>query len=77
MTTPSGGHLGWIAGSGAPFGEPWTDPLVVDYVRAVVALTAEKGEKGAAAHSGAQGLSALATVTAGAMLAPKQAAALQ
>lgn len=25
--TPCGGHLGWIAGSGAPFGEPWSDKV--------------------------------------------------
>lgn len=32
VVTPSGGHLGWVAGDEAPFGAPWTDPLVVDYL---------------------------------------------
>ncbi|MCO5568424.1 hypothetical protein L7F22_022123 [Adiantum nelumboides] len=31
VVTPSGGHLGWVAGEGAPRGAPWTDPLVMDY----------------------------------------------
>lgn len=32
VVTPSGGHLGWVAGDEAPFGAPWTDPLVIDYL---------------------------------------------
>ena len=32
VVTPAGGHLGWVAGSDAPFGAPWTDPLVMDYL---------------------------------------------
>ncbi|KAI5062332.1 hypothetical protein GOP47_0022871, partial [Adiantum capillus-veneris] len=32
VVTPTGGHLGWVAGEEAPFGAPWTDPLVMDYL---------------------------------------------
>eukprot|EP00246_Nothoceros_aenigmaticus_P001554 TRINITY_DN12047_c0_g1_i1.p1 TRINITY_DN12047_c0_g1~~TRINITY_DN12047_c0_g1_i1.p1 ORF type:complete len:404 (+),score=36.01 TRINITY_DN12047_c0_g1_i1:256-1467(+) len=32
VITPTGGHLGWIAGEDAPFGCPWTDPVVMDYL---------------------------------------------
>lgn len=32
IVTPKGGHLGWVAGPEAPFGAPWTDPLVMDYL---------------------------------------------
>ncbi|KAG9452598.1 hypothetical protein H6P81_005502 [Aristolochia fimbriata] len=32
MVTPKGGHLGWIAGAEAPFGAPWTDPVVMDFL---------------------------------------------
>jgi hypothetical protein len=30
--TPKGGHLGWVAGDEAPFGCPWTDPVVMEYL---------------------------------------------
>ncbi|XP_042486405.1 embryogenesis-associated protein EMB8 isoform X2 [Macadamia integrifolia] len=32
VVTPNGGHLGWVAGGGAPFGAPWTDPLVMEFL---------------------------------------------
>ncbi|XP_068634092.1 embryogenesis-associated protein EMB8-like isoform X2 [Aristolochia californica] len=32
IVTPKGGHLGWIAGEEAPFGAPWTDPVVMDFL---------------------------------------------
>ncbi|KAJ0431315.1 hypothetical protein HanIR_Chr17g0847071 [Helianthus annuus] len=32
IVTPEGGHLGWVAGDGAPFGCPWTDPVVMDFL---------------------------------------------
>jgi len=32
VVTPNGGHLGWVAGDDAPFGAPWTDPLVMEYL---------------------------------------------
>ncbi|KAJ9549840.1 hypothetical protein OSB04_022383 [Centaurea solstitialis] len=32
IVTPQGGHLGWIAGDEAPFGSPWTDPVVMDFL---------------------------------------------
>ncbi|KAG9128638.1 hypothetical protein Leryth_017117 [Lithospermum erythrorhizon] len=32
IVTPKGGHLGWVAGSEAPFGAPWTDPVVMDFL---------------------------------------------
>lgn len=33
VVTPAGGHLGWIAGGAGVFGAPWTNPLVMDYLR--------------------------------------------
>ncbi|OMO80635.1 putative AB-hydrolase YheT [Corchorus capsularis] len=32
IVTPQGGHLGWIAGDDAPFGAPWTDNVVMDFL---------------------------------------------
>ncbi|KAK1438561.1 hypothetical protein QVD17_04370 [Tagetes erecta] len=32
IVTPEGGHLGWVAGDEAPFGSPWTDPVVMDFL---------------------------------------------
>ncbi|XP_057967472.1 embryogenesis-associated protein EMB8-like [Malania oleifera] len=32
ITTPKGGHLGWVAGAGAPLGAPWTDPVVMEFL---------------------------------------------
>ncbi|KAL6911711.1 hypothetical protein ACP4OV_000516 [Aristida adscensionis] len=32
IVTPQGGHLGWVAGDEAPFGCPWTDPVVMEYL---------------------------------------------
>ncbi|KAL7149798.1 hypothetical protein ABFS83_05G064900 [Erythranthe nasuta] len=32
IVTPKGGHLGWVAGRDAPFGAPWTDPIVMDFL---------------------------------------------
>ncbi|XP_076927679.1 embryogenesis-associated protein EMB8-like [Bidens hawaiensis] len=32
IVTPEGGHLGWVAGDEAPFGCPWTDPVVMDFL---------------------------------------------
>ncbi|OMO85850.1 NatC N(alpha)-terminal acetyltransferase, Mak10 subunit [Corchorus olitorius] len=32
IVTPKGGHLGWVAGSQAPRGAPWTDPVVMDFL---------------------------------------------
>ncbi|XP_073155339.1 embryogenesis-associated protein EMB8 isoform X2 [Henckelia pumila] len=32
IVTPKGGHLGWVAGGEAPFGAPWTDPVVMDFL---------------------------------------------
>ncbi|XP_072958521.1 embryogenesis-associated protein EMB8 [Typha angustifolia] len=32
IVTPQGGHLGWVAGSEAPFGAPWTDPVVMEFL---------------------------------------------
>eukprot|EP00897_Mesotaenium_endlicherianum_P004421 jgi/Mesen1/4006/ME000211S03190 len=42
VVTPYGGHLGWVAGEEAPFGAPWTDPLVMEYL---VALNGAVGDK--------------------------------
>lgn len=35
VVTPYGGHLGWISGPEAPFGCPWTDPLIMQYLEAL------------------------------------------
>ncbi|KAK9053083.1 hypothetical protein SSX86_029713 [Deinandra increscens subsp. villosa] len=32
IVTPEGGHLGWVGGDEAPFGCPWTDPVVMDFL---------------------------------------------
>ncbi|GKV38826.1 hypothetical protein SLEP1_g46693 [Rubroshorea leprosula] len=32
IVTPKGGHLGWVAGDDAPYGAPWTDSLVMDFL---------------------------------------------
>ncbi|KAI3983326.1 hypothetical protein MKX01_013393 [Papaver californicum] len=33
IVTPKGGHLGWVAGDEAPFGAPWTDPIVMEFLQ--------------------------------------------
>ncbi|KAI9092336.1 hypothetical protein K1719_027836 [Acacia pycnantha] len=33
IVTPKGGHLGWVASDYAPFGSPWPDPLVIDFLQ--------------------------------------------
>lgn len=35
IVTPQGGHLGWVAGEGAPIGAPWTDPVVMEFLEHV------------------------------------------
>lgn len=35
IVTPQGGHLGWVAGDEAPFGCPWTDPVVMEFLEYV------------------------------------------
>ncbi|KAI5329305.1 PREDICTED: embryogenesis-associated [Prunus dulcis] len=42
IVTPKGGHLGWVAGPEAPFGAPWTDPVVMDFLQHL-----ERGKSGA------------------------------
>lgn len=32
IVTPQGGHLGWVAGDDAPFGAPWTDNVVIEFL---------------------------------------------
>ncbi|KAG0488587.1 hypothetical protein HPP92_007398 [Vanilla planifolia] len=32
IITPKGGHLGWVAGNEAPFGAPWTDSVVMEFL---------------------------------------------
>ena len=32
IVTPKGGHLGWVGGAEAPFGAPWTDHVVMDFL---------------------------------------------
>ena len=33
VITPAGGHLGWVSGPTAPFGAPWTDAAVVQWLQ--------------------------------------------
>ena len=33
IVTPKGGRLGWVAGDEAPRGDPWTDPLMMDFLQ--------------------------------------------
>ncbi|KAK9093842.1 hypothetical protein Scep_025311 [Stephania cephalantha] len=40
IVTPNGGHLGWVAGDGAPFGAPWTDRVAMEFLNHV-----EKGRR--------------------------------
>uniref|UniRef100_A0A0E0CP52 AB hydrolase-1 domain-containing protein n=1 Tax=Oryza meridionalis TaxID=40149 RepID=A0A0E0CP52_9ORYZ len=35
IVTPQGGHLGWVAGEDAPFGCPWTDPIIMEFLEYV------------------------------------------
>lgn len=42
VVTPNGGHLGWVAGDEAPFGAPWTDPLVMEYLQVLEKNQIEK-----------------------------------
>ena len=46
VVTPYGGHLGWVAGREAPFGAPWTDPLVMQYLVALEGGARGKGKEG-------------------------------
>eukprot|EP00798_Chlamydomonas_sp_ICE-L_P020084 gene20084-26801_t len=43
VTTGSGGHLGWVAGKGAPLGHPWSDIPMFEWFRS---LLVEFGEPG-------------------------------
>lgn len=36
VVTPSGGHLGWIAGEGAPFNAPWSDLASMEWIKSVL-----------------------------------------
>ena len=44
--TPTGGHLGWAAGPGAPFGHPWTDGAVCEWLNSVMLQWAAESEGG-------------------------------
>lgn len=57
--TPTGGHLGWAAGPGAPFGHPWTDGAVTEWLAAVTQV-----QRGTALRSDA-GAQALASDSSG------------
>ncbi|PKA64194.1 Embryogenesis-associated protein EMB8 [Apostasia shenzhenica] len=35
IVTPKGGHLGWIGGEEAPFGAPWTDGVVMEFLESL------------------------------------------
>ncbi|KAK9810879.1 hypothetical protein WJX73_005069 [Symbiochloris irregularis] len=36
VTTPAGGHLGWVAGRGAPFGAPWSDQVALEWLNSTL-----------------------------------------
>ncbi|KAJ0962146.1 hypothetical protein J5N97_029974 [Dioscorea zingiberensis] len=44
IVTPKGGHLGWVAGDAAPFGAPWTDAVVMDFLVHIEKETAENAK---------------------------------
>lgn len=52
IVTPKGGHLGWIAGSEAPLGAPWTDTIVMDFLEYLQSGAC----KAPASHSGTEGV---------------------
>ncbi|KAK4262949.1 hypothetical protein QN277_028436 [Acacia crassicarpa] len=43
IVTPKGGHLGWVAGDYAPFGSPWPDPLVIDFLQHLESGSSKSG----------------------------------
>lgn len=45
IVTPRGGHLGWVAGEGAPNGAPWTDPVVMEFLQHVESCETINGER--------------------------------
>ncbi|ERN10725.1 embryogenesis-associated protein EMB8 [Amborella trichopoda] len=47
IVTPKGGHLGWVAGDEAPFGAPWTDPVVMEFLEHL-----QKSKSEGSIHSG-------------------------
>ncbi|KAI8471311.1 MAG: Alpha/Beta hydrolase protein [Monoraphidium minutum] len=52
--TPTGGHLGWAAGPGAPFGHPWTDGAVTEWLTSV-RLELLKGQVDGSGGGGSRG----------------------
>jgi hypothetical protein len=46
VTTPCGGHLGWASGPGAPFGSPWTDAAVMEWLGAAHDELGKRGRGG-------------------------------
>jgi predicted alpha/beta-fold hydrolase len=56
--TPAGGHLGWAAGPGAPWGHPWTDGAVTEWLASVLLellgeRAQQRGDKAAAVTTAA------------------------
>ncbi|KAG2502252.1 hypothetical protein HYH03_000738 [Edaphochlamys debaryana] len=51
VTTLTGGHLGWVAGPTAPFGAPWTDKVMFEWLNAALG---EMGISKGAANGQAQ-----------------------
>lgn len=46
IVTPQGGHLGWVAGDEIPFGAPWTDHVVMEFLEYVNEENVQKAEAG-------------------------------
>ncbi|KAL3834899.1 hypothetical protein ACJIZ3_009635 [Penstemon smallii] len=44
IVTPKGGHLGWVAGGEAPFGAPWTDSVVMEFLEHLEQLNFSNSE---------------------------------
>eukprot|EP00898_Chlorokybus_atmophyticus_P005391 jgi/Chlat1/5853/Chrsp4S06235 len=42
--SPGGGHLGWCAGPDGPFGEPWSDRVVIEFINAVLMAQLQRRE---------------------------------
>ena len=65
VTTPSGGHIGWMSGPDAPFGAPWPYRTVLDFLWAVLERDG-RGPRLAGSRRGAAAAAEAAPAPAGA-----------
>lgn len=57
-TTPTGGHLGWVAGRGAPWGAPWSDQVMTEWLEAVLQQLRNHGPPGGGSGGGSASMDA-------------------